>query len=66
MKFLYGIYKYSNLAFNANKRHDILRTVRKYESDVIAYGFFTSDDYQTAELIADSNQTYNKRPSSNM
>lgn len=49
------------IGFNANKRHEVIKTIRQYQEDVITYGFFTNDDYKTAKLIADSISAYNKR-----
>lgn len=36
--------------------------IDEYKDDILAYGYFTTDDFETAELIANSTFSYHKNP----
>lgn len=50
------------IALDAYKRKDIMDIIDTHREDILAYGYFTSDDFSTAQLIANSTFTYHQRP----
>lgn len=44
--------------FDAYKKRDVFEVAEKYKRDVISYGFFTTGDPKTAELIAKTTERY--------
>lgn len=52
---------YVACCFDAFKRHDVLPLMEMFPKSVMRYGFFTSDNPDVAQLIAKSNNAYEKR-----
>lgn len=50
------------MAFDAYKCKDIMEVIDAHREDILAYGYFTSDDFSAPELIANSTFTYHHRP----
>lgn len=50
------------IAFDAYKRKDIMEVIDSHREDILAYGYFTSDNFSATELIANSTFTYHHRP----
>lgn len=48
--------------FDAYKRREIMEVIEEYRDDVLAYGYFTTDNTETAQLIANSTFNYHKNP----
>lgn len=48
--------------FDAYKRREIMEVIEEYRDDVLAYGYFTTDNCKTAQLIANSTFNYHKNP----
>ncbi|XP_038113688.1 uncharacterized protein LOC6043037 [Culex quinquefasciatus] len=46
------------IVFDAYKKRDVFEVAEKYKRDVISYGFFTTGDPKTAELIAKTTERY--------
>lgn len=56
--FLFNLF----IVFDAYKRHELMGVIEAYRDDVLAYGYFTTDNCETAQLIANSTFDYNKNP----
>lgn len=50
------------LVFDAYKRKDIMDIIERNRDEILAYGYFTTDDFNSAVLIANSTFTYQKNP----
>ncbi|XP_065172329.1 thioredoxin domain-containing protein 3-like [Atheta coriaria] len=48
------------IAFEVFKKHDIYKVMDEYESEILAFGFFTSDQPDEAKLIAKTKKQYEK------
>ncbi|XP_053688533.1 uncharacterized protein LOC128737821 [Sabethes cyaneus] len=48
------------IVFDAYKKRDVFEVADKYKRDVMAYGYFTTGDPKTAELIAKTTERYNR------
>lgn len=48
--------------FDAYKRREIMDVIDEFRDDVLAYGYFTTDNCETAQLIANSTFNYHKSP----
>nr|XP_029731748.1 uncharacterized protein LOC115268001 [Aedes albopictus] len=46
------------IVFDAYKKRDVFEVITKFNRDVMAYGYFTSGDPKTAELIAKKTERY--------
>lgn len=53
---------YLVIVFDAYKRREIMDVIDQYRDDVLAYGYFTTDNCETAQLIANSTFNYHKNP----
>lgn len=52
------------MAFDAYKRKELMEIIEKNRDDILAYGYFTSDRYDKAEIIATSTYNYQQKPPS--
>lgn len=50
------------IAFDAYKHKDIMDVIDTHRDNILAYGYFTSDNFSATELIANSTFTYHQRP----
>lgn len=50
------------MIFDAYKRKELMEIVEKNRADILAYGYFTTDDHRCAELIANSTYNYHQKP----
>ncbi|XP_055529749.1 uncharacterized protein LOC129721329 isoform X2 [Wyeomyia smithii] len=48
------------IVFDAYKKRDVFEIADKYKRDVMAYGYFTTGDPKTAELIAKTTERYSR------
>lgn len=48
------------IAFDAYKWRDIMEIIDMYQDDILAYGYFTTDNHETAQLLANSTFNYHK------
>lgn len=46
------------MSFEAYKRKDVMEVIEKFPDDILAYGYFTSDDPTAMKLIANSTFKY--------
>lgn len=46
------------MTFNANKHDDVLTIIKQQNLNILAYGYFLSDDRSTIKLIADTAKAY--------
>uniref|UniRef100_A0A1Q3FT98 Uncharacterized protein n=1 Tax=Culex tarsalis TaxID=7177 RepID=A0A1Q3FT98_CULTA len=46
------------IVFDAYKKRDVFEVAEKYKRDVMSYGYFTTGDPKTAELIAKTTERY--------
>ncbi|XP_058466424.1 uncharacterized protein LOC131439442 [Malaya genurostris] len=49
------------IVFDAYKKRDVFEVVDKYKRDVMAYGYFTTGDPKSAELIAKTTERYSRQ-----
>ena len=49
------------MAFETYKSADIMAALPDYGDDILAYGYFTSDDPEAALLVANSTLAYKMR-----
>ena len=49
-------------AYDAYKYREIMEVIEMYRDDVLAYGYFTTDNPETAQLIANSTFKYCTSP----
>lgn len=50
------------MAFDAYKKKDLIGVAERHKDDVMLYGFFTSDDAEDAQLIANTVTKYISKP----
>lgn len=50
------------MVFSPSKRSEILRISEEYQKDLLALGFFTSDDINTCSLICKTAEKYEELP----
>lgn len=48
------------MAFQASKRHEIFELCEDYPKELLAFGFFTSEDFKTTKLICKTLKCYEK------
>lgn len=49
-------------AYDAYKYREIMEAIETHREDVLAYGYFTTDNTETAQLIANSTFSYVTNP----
>lgn len=52
------------MVFDAYKRKDLMNVIDRHREDILAYGYFTNENHEVAELIATSTFNYQQKPPS--